>query len=63
MNDTSEVNSEWYLMWAQEVEAQRAQKAVLDNIKEATECDLTRRDRKDRVIVGSKGTMQMRGNW
>ena len=50
-------------MWAQEVEAQRAQKAVLDNIREATEFDMTRRDRQDRVIVGSKRTMQMRGNW
>ena len=39
------------------VKAQRMQKEVLDNIRDAKKCDSKKRDRKDQVIVGSKGTM------
>ena len=40
MKDISEVASDQILMWAQRVEAQRVQKEVLDDIRDAEEFQL-----------------------
>ena len=43
LKDTREVNSEQVLMWAQRVEADRAQKEMLDNIRDEKEFDSAKR--------------------
>ena len=45
LKETREVSSEQVLVWAQRVEVQRAQKAVLENLRDAKDFDLVKRDR------------------
>ena len=45
LKDNSEVSSEQVLVWAQRVEVQRAQKVVIDNIRDAKYFGFIRRAR------------------
>ena len=62
LKDISGVSSEQIFMWVLEVEVQRVQKALLDNIRDAKECNLIRRDGQNKVMIGSKGMVKMRRN-